>query len=114
MLKDGTLRALAVSSPQRLPAFPDVPTFAELGYPSLTSAQWLGLSAPKGLPAPIAERLAVAVPEILARPELRSRFEDLQTLPRSPVPVGGDFLRIIEADRRDWTAVARRFNIVAA
>jgi tripartite-type tricarboxylate transporter receptor subunit TctC len=114
MLKDGTLRALAVSSPQRLPTFPDVPTFAELGYPSLTSAQWLGLSAPKGLPAPIAERLAAAVPEILARPELRSRFEDLQTLPRSPVPVGGDFLRIIEADRRDWTAVARRFNIVAA
>ena len=114
MLKDGTLRALAVSSPQRLPAFPDVPTFAELGYPGLTSAQWLGLSAPKGLPTPITERLAAAVPEILARPELRSRFEDLQTLPRNPPPMGADFVRLIEAERRDWTAVARRFNIVAA
>jgi tripartite-type tricarboxylate transporter receptor subunit TctC len=114
MMKDGTLRALAVSAPQRLPAFPDVPTFAELGYPSLTSAQWLGLSAPKGLPAPIGERLAAIVPEILARPELRARFEDLQTLPRNPPPMNADFVRIIEAERQAWTAVARRFNIVAA
>lgn len=114
MMKDGTLRALGVSSPQRLPAFPDVPTFAEQGYGNLTSAQWLGLSAPKGLPAPIAERLGAIVPEVLARPELRARFEDLQTLPRSPAPMGADFVQIIEADRQAWTAVARRFNIVAA
>jgi tripartite-type tricarboxylate transporter receptor subunit TctC len=114
MLRDGTLRALAVSTPQRLPAFPDLPTFAELGFPRLTSAQWLGLSAPKGLPAPIAERLGAIIPEILARPELRARFEDLQTLPRNPPPMGADFVRLIEEERRDWTAVARRFNIAAA
>lgn len=52
-LKAGSLRALAVSTPNRLPAFPNIPTFAELGYPKLTGSQWLGLSAPKGLPAPI-------------------------------------------------------------
>ncbi|MCZ8150587.1 MAG: tripartite tricarboxylate transporter substrate binding protein, partial [Roseomonas sp.] len=69
-MRDGSLRALAVSSPQRLSAFPNVPTFAELGYPKLTSAQWLGLSAPKGLPAPIVERLTALTPQILARPEL--------------------------------------------
>ncbi len=114
MMRDGTLRALAVSSPQRLPAFPNVPTFAELGFGRLTSAQWLGLSAPKGLPAPITERLAALVPDILRQPALMERFSDLQTLPRNPPPVGADFVKVIEEDRAAWTAVARRFNIVAS
>jgi tripartite-type tricarboxylate transporter receptor subunit TctC len=113
-LKDGSLRALAVSSPQRLPAFPNIPSFAELGYPKLTSTQWLGLSAPKGLPAPIAERMRAMIPSILARPELRARFEELQTLPRDPVPLGGEFQRVMREDITAWTAVARQFNIVVS
>eukprot|EP01034_Spumella_vulgaris_P047174 gene47174-biopygen40199 len=56
-LKAGSLRALAVSTPNRMAAFPNIPTFAELGYGSLTGSQWLGLSAPKNLPPPIAQRL---------------------------------------------------------
>lgn len=112
LLKDGVLRALAVSSPQRLPAFPNIPTFAELGYPKLTSAQWLGLSAPKNLPQPIAERLTALVPTLLARPELMTRFEELQTLPRSPTLLGGDFVKLIEEQIGEWSAVARQYNIV--
>jgi len=110
-MRDGSLRALAVSSPQRLAMFPNVPTFAELGFPKLTSAQWLGLSAPKGLPQPIVERLTAAIPPILQRPELMSRFTDLQTLPRSPAPTGAAFVDIIRKEIGDWTAVARQFNI---
>jgi tripartite-type tricarboxylate transporter receptor subunit TctC len=113
-LRDGSLRALAVSSPQRLPAFPNIPTFAELGYPKLTSAQWLGLSAPRGLPAPIAERLTALVPPMLARPELMERFSSLQTLPRSPAPTGDAFVQIIRQEIAEWTAVARQFNIVVS
>jgi tripartite-type tricarboxylate transporter receptor subunit TctC len=113
-LRDGSLRALAVSSPQRLPAFPGIPTFAELGFPKLTSAQWLGLSAPRGLPAPIAERLTAIVPPMLQRPELMQRFSDLQTLPRSPVPTGAEFIALMRQEIGDWTAVARQFNIVVA
>jgi tripartite-type tricarboxylate transporter receptor subunit TctC len=113
-LKDGSLRALAVSSPQRLPAFPDIPTFAELGFPKLTSAQWLGLSAPKGLPAPIAERLTALVPGILARPELMTRFSDLQTLPRTPTLTGDAFVAEMRRQIAEWTAVARQFNIVVS
>jgi tripartite-type tricarboxylate transporter receptor subunit TctC len=111
-LRDGSLRALGVSSPQRLPAFPNIPTFAELGFPKLTSAQWLGLSAPKGLPAPIAERLTAIVPPMLARPDLMARFSDVQTLPRSPVPTGEAFVALIREEIAAWTAVARQFNIV--
>jgi tripartite-type tricarboxylate transporter receptor subunit TctC len=113
-MRDGSLRALAVSSPQRLPAFPNLPTFAELGYPKLTSAQWLGLSAPKGLPAPIVERLTTVVPPILQRPELMARFSDIQTLPRSPNPSGEAFVATIREEIAAWTAVARQFNIVVS
>ncbi len=111
-LRDGSLRALAVSTPQRLPAFPNIPTFAELGFPKLTSGQWLGLSAPKGLPAPIAARLTEIVPPILQRPELMERFVSLQTMPRSPAPTGDAFVQIIRQEIAEWTAVARQFNIV--
>jgi tripartite-type tricarboxylate transporter receptor subunit TctC len=110
-LRDGSLRALAVSSPQRLPAFPDVPTFAELGFPRLTAAQWLGLSGPKGLPAPVVERLTALVPPMLARPDLMQRFEDVQTLPRNPPPVGEAFVRLIREQLEQWRAVARAANI---
>jgi tripartite-type tricarboxylate transporter receptor subunit TctC len=110
-MRDGSLRALAVSTPARLPAFPDVPTFAELGFPRLTSAQWLGLSAPRGLPAPIAERLIAALPPILARPELAARFADLQTLPRERNPTGPEFVALIRAQIAEWTAVARAANV---
>jgi tripartite-type tricarboxylate transporter receptor subunit TctC len=113
-LRDGSLRALAVSSPARLPAFPNIPTFAELGFPKLTSAQWLGLSAPKGLPAPIVERLTSIVPPMLQRPELMTRFSDLQTLPRNPAPTGGDFVAVMREEITAWTAVARQFNIVVS
>ncbi|MBR0651651.1 tripartite tricarboxylate transporter substrate binding protein [Roseomonas terrae] len=112
LMKDGVLRALAISTPERLPAFPDVPTFAELGFPKLTSAQWLGLSGPKNLPAPIVERLNALIPQLVARPELMVRFEELQTLPRNPPPMGADFTAIINQQIGDWTAVARQFNIV--
>ncbi len=112
LMKDGVLRALAISTPQRLPAFPNVPTFAEQGFPKLTSAQWLGLSGPKNLPAPIAARLSALVPQIVARPELMVRFEELQTLPRNPPPLGADFTAIINQQIGEWTAVARQFNIV--
>ena len=113
-LRDGSLRALAISTPSRLGAFPNIPTFAELGYPKLTSAQWLGLSAPKGLPQPIVERLTAAVPPLLARPELAQRFVDLQTMPRTPVPTGDAFVALIREDLAAWTAVARQFNITVS
>ena len=113
-MRDGSLRALAVSSPQRLAAFPNVPTFAELGYPKLTSAQWLGLSAPKGLPAPIVERLTALAPQILARPELMARFTDIQTVPRNPPPTGAAFVQIMREEITAWTAVARQFNITVS
>ena len=110
-LKAGSLRALAVSTPKRLKALPNIPTFAELGYNSLTGSQWLGLAAPKGLPAPIAQRLAALIPDILAKPDVAARLEELQTLPRTPNPMGDEFVQLVKSQIDSWRTVARTAKV---
>ena len=110
-LKAGSLRALAVSTPNRLPALPNIPTFAELGFPKLTGSQWLGLSGPKNLPAPMAQRLTALIPEILAKPDIMARLEELQTLPRKSAVVGPEFVQLIRAQIDTWRTVARLANV---
>lgn len=110
-LKAGSLRALAVSTPNRLPALPTIPTFAELGFPKLTGSQWLGLSAPKSLPAPIVARLTALIPEILAKPDIAARLEEIQTLPRKNAVVGTEFVKLINGQIDTWRAVAKLANV---
>jgi tripartite-type tricarboxylate transporter receptor subunit TctC len=88
-----------------------IPTFAEARLPSLTGSQWLGLSAPKGLPAPIAQRLTALIPEVLAKPDVMARLEDLQTLPRKTPVLGDDFSTLIKSQIDTWTKVARRAKV---
>lgn len=68
-IKAGKLRPLAVTSAQRLPDFPDVPTFKELGYPQLTGTTWFSLSGPAGMDAQLVEKLNRAVRQALQSPE---------------------------------------------
>jgi tripartite-type tricarboxylate transporter receptor subunit TctC len=110
-LKAGALRALAVSTPKRLAALPTIPTFAEAGYPSLTGSQWLGLSAPKGLPAPVAQKLTTLIPDLLAKPDVMARLEDLQTLPRTPTLLNDDFVKLVRGQIDTWRTVARASNV---
>jgi len=100
-----------VSTPNRLPALPNIPTFAEMGFPELTGSQWLGLSAPKGLPAPIVQRLTALIPEILAKPDIAARLEEMQTLPRRNVVVGTEFTQLINAQIDTWRSVAKLANV---
>ena len=110
-LKAGSLRALAVSTPNRLPALPNIPTFAEMGFPKLTGSQWLGLSAPKGLPAPIVQRLTMLIPEILAKLDIAARLEEMQTSPRRNPVVGTEFTQLINAQIDTWRSVAKLANV---
>ncbi len=110
-LKGGSLRALAVSTPARLSALPNIPTFAEAGYPKLTGSQWLGLSAPKGLPAPIVQRLSTLIPEIFSKPDMAARLEELQTLPRKTPVLGNEFVQLINSQIETWRAVAKLANV---
>jgi tripartite-type tricarboxylate transporter receptor subunit TctC len=114
MLKDGTLRALAVSTPGRSPALPAVPTFAELGLPRLTCTTWIGVSGPKGLPEATAARLTEAAVGAVARPDLRARLADLASHP-PPLPLtGAAYAGMIGGYVREWTGVARSAGITAA
>jgi tripartite-type tricarboxylate transporter receptor subunit TctC len=110
-LKAGSLRALAISTPQRLPALPNIPTFAEQGFPSLIGAQWLGLSGPKNLPAPIVQRITGLIPELLSKPDVQSRLEDVQTLPRKTLVLGDDFVQLIRSQIDTWSQVAKRAKV---
>jgi tripartite-type tricarboxylate transporter receptor subunit TctC len=73
-LGTGRLVALAVSSPARLPSVPNLPTVAEMGFPGFVSAPFAGLSAPRGTPAPVVERLHAALGRTLAGP-VRAKLE---------------------------------------
>lgn len=74
-ISQGTLRTLGVTSPQRLTSSPDVPTIAEQGYPEYDFVTFYGLSAPKGTPAEIVDRLNKEINRILNLPEVRDRIE---------------------------------------
>ena len=73
-VQHGKLRAFAVSSPKRLPAFPDIPTLAEQGLPNYSFHVYMGLVAPAGTPTPVVMRLAKALKAAQAREAVRERF----------------------------------------
>jgi tripartite-type tricarboxylate transporter receptor subunit TctC len=110
-LKAGSIRALAVSTPQRLPALPNIPTFAEQGFPSLTGSQWLGLSGPKNLPAPIVQRITALIPELLTKPDVAARLDDVQTLARKTPVLGDEFVKLIRQQIGTWSAVAKKAKV---
>lgn len=74
-IKAGKLKALAVSSTQRNPAYPNVPTFVEAGYGDVVAMSWGGVAAPKGTPANVVEKLRAVIQTALQRPEIRAALE---------------------------------------
>ena len=77
LMRAGSIKGYAVTSDKRLAVASDIPTFAELGLPTLSFSYWFGLFAPKGTPKDIIERLNGAVVEALADPAVRSRLAEL-------------------------------------
>ena len=78
-IRDGRIKVYAVSSPQRLPGLPEVPTMTEAGFPAITMSTWHGMYAPAGTPEPVQERIAAAMREALKDEKLRARYADLLT-----------------------------------
>lgn len=72
-LEAGTLRALAVGRPTRLPQLPGVPTLAEAGFPDIDPRTWFGVLAPAGTPAPLIRRIRDAIAQAMAAPAVRDR-----------------------------------------
>jgi len=74
LILSGKVRAIAVSGPNRLPRFLEVPTFAEAGFPDASYEAWFGLLVPAGVPAEILAKLNKDIAEVMAMPDIKSRF----------------------------------------
>jgi len=81
LIKAGKIRPLAVFSPQRLKALPDVPTMAEAGYPNVEISSWFALMAPKDVPVPVRQKLEKALSDVLAMPDVRVKLMDVGLQP---------------------------------
>jgi tripartite-type tricarboxylate transporter receptor subunit TctC len=104
-VRAGKLRALAVSSSQRLPALPDVPTLGELGFQGMEDYTWIGMFLPAGTPPEIVQRLNEATNRAIQSPDVRERFEALAF-----EPVGGTqsaFAEYVKAEIAKWSRVVR-------
>jgi len=103
-IRAGKLKALGVTSPQRLPAFPDVPAIGE-ALPGYESAAWFGLFGPGRMPAELTKRLSDAARAAVQSPEVRRRIEH-----EGATPVGNSpeaFSRFVESEIARWGAVVK-------
>ena len=110
-VRSGKLRVIAVSSARRSPAWMDVPTFAELGYPDLTVSSWVGLSAPKGTPVAVVDKLNAALNEALNDKALLQQLdaEGLTPLRTTPKQYGD----LVVKDLNRWSALVRSLGLRA-
>jgi tripartite-type tricarboxylate transporter receptor subunit TctC len=104
-IKSGEVRALAVTSPTRIPEIPDVPTMDELGYPGMPPDSWQAIVAPAGTPAAIVAKINKLVNEGLATPELQNKLKQLGGEPQ-PMSVT-DFAAFIADQYKRWGDVIR-------
>ncbi len=110
-VKGGKLRALAVSTPKRLPALPDVPTAMELGFKDYQVVNWHGLIGPKGMPADIVAKLNKAVNETMGAKSMESNLES-DGLTASPGSAA-DFGAQLASESARWGAIVKKRNIKA-
>ncbi|MES3000742.1 MAG: tripartite tricarboxylate transporter substrate binding protein [Pseudomonadota bacterium] len=108
-VKAGKLRALAVTGAKRNADFPDVPTFSELGVNGMDYEQWFGVMGPANMPRPVVEKLAAAMEQVLAMPDVRERLVGMAM----EVAVAGpaEMKRKVEGDAAQWVRLAQELDI---
>jgi tripartite-type tricarboxylate transporter receptor subunit TctC len=105
----GQLRALAVSYTERMPEFPDVPTFAEVGYPNVRASNDFGIAIRADTPAPIKARLEEAYRTAVRRPEIVQRLKDFGLI--VVATSSADFTRALAEDAVRYSEVIRAANV---
>ena len=108
-IRNGRLRALAVTGSQRHPALKDVPTMEEAGLKGFDAQQWYGVVGPAGMPAPLVTQLNNAMAQVLAMPDLRDKLsaEAVELTPMTPAQFG----EYMKQDLARWSTLARERNI---
>jgi tripartite-type tricarboxylate transporter receptor subunit TctC len=110
-VKAGTLRALAVTSAQRSPSAPDIPTVGETALPGFDSETWFGIVAPAGTPAAIRTKLNTVALKALDGEDTKKRYLDLGMVTRSSSPE--EFDAYIKAEVAKWSGVIKEANVQA-
>jgi tripartite-type tricarboxylate transporter receptor subunit TctC len=108
-IKADKLRPIAITSKKRSPLLPNVPSFAELGYPKVEVLNWQGLIAPKGTPKVIIDKLNAAANEALKDPGLRELMLSQGNEIGGGTPA--DFAALIKSESTKWSAVVKAANI---
>jgi len=108
-VKAGKLRALAVTSLQRNPLYPDLPTIAESGFPGFQALSWSGLSAIRGTPQPIVDKLEATMKKVMGSAEMKQRLESVGFV----VPAQGAavYTQFVKAELDLWTRVIKTAGI---
>jgi tripartite-type tricarboxylate transporter receptor subunit TctC len=108
-LKSGRMRPLAITGSKRSPAFPNVPTLMESGYPQFEAYEWNALFAPAGTPTAITERIAREINKIMQLPEIKERFAGLSADAIGSTPEALEQFRRKEIAQ--WAGVIKRAGI---
>ena len=104
-VRAGSVRALAVASPQRVLSLPEVPTFAEAGLPDFEASSWFGLVAPSETSPAILTKITADVKKVVALPEVQRRFEE--TGAQAGAIFAQDFRRFLRKERDKWAEVIK-------
>ena len=108
-VKSGRLKALAVTSAQRNPQLPDIPTIQEVGVTGYEVWSWFGLLAPAATPKPIVDKLNASIVEVIKQPDVQAKIIELGAV---PVPeTSAEFGAFIEAETLKWAKVIKEANI---
>jgi tripartite-type tricarboxylate transporter receptor subunit TctC len=99
LIQSGQVRALAIVGSQRYPSLPNVPTFAEAGFPQYQYDSWFGVMAPAKTPAPVVRKVSEAIASILKDPEIRKTWETLGAVPVFSTPEQFDQTLKSDAER---------------
>ena len=100
-IKEGRLKVLGVTSPQRLPFLPDVPTLDEQGLKGFDVSNWFGIYAPAGTSADVVNKVSAAFNEALKEPEMQKRLAQLGATPTGSTP--SEMGKMVAADKAKWS-----------
>jgi tripartite-type tricarboxylate transporter receptor subunit TctC len=111
LVKDGKMKGIVVTTPERAAALPEIPTAAESGYPGFSVTVWAGFFVPAKTPNPIADRLGDAIIKVAEMPDIKTKLGQLDFEPTS-IP-GERFQRDVTAELGRWKAVVEKAGIKA-
>ncbi|MEO6840525.1 MAG: tripartite tricarboxylate transporter substrate binding protein [Bradyrhizobium sp.] len=109
LVREGKLRALAITSIKRSALAPDLPTMAESGYPGFEAVPWFGLLAPAGTPRDVVDKLHDETVKVMAMPQVRKRFDELGLESVGNTPA--EFAAVIKKETPEWAKVIRDADI---